>query len=29
MAYAWTNSIGKTDEALALLKAGIDANPAR
>ncbi|KAH9936856.1 Suf-domain-containing protein [Epithele typhae] len=28
MAYAWTNSIGKTDEALALLKAGIDANPA-
>ncbi|KAI1792566.1 Suf-domain-containing protein [Ganoderma leucocontextum] len=28
MAYAWTNSVGKTDEALALLKAGIDANPA-
>ncbi|KAI0922183.1 hypothetical protein AcW1_004043 [Taiwanofungus camphoratus] len=27
MAYAWTNSIGKTEEALALLKAGIDANP--
>ncbi|GBE79055.1 hypothetical protein BKA93DRAFT_785197 [Sparassis latifolia] len=27
MAYAWTNSIGKTDEALALLKAGIEANP--
>ncbi|KAM5540704.1 hypothetical protein V8D89_005735 [Ganoderma adspersum] len=28
MAYAWTNSVGKTEEALALLKAGIDANPA-
>ncbi|KAI1783642.1 hypothetical protein LXA43DRAFT_1130766 [Ganoderma leucocontextum] len=28
MPYAWTNSVGKTDEALALLKAGIDANPA-
>ncbi|KAI0771691.1 hypothetical protein BD413DRAFT_475587 [Trametes elegans] len=27
MAYAWTNSIGKTDEANALLKSGIDANP--
>ncbi|KZT01729.1 Suf-domain-containing protein [Laetiporus sulphureus 93-53] len=27
MAYVWTNSIGKTDEALAILKAGIDANP--
>ncbi|KAH9928857.1 uncharacterized protein B0H18DRAFT_999082 [Fomitopsis serialis] len=27
MAYVWTSSIGKTDEALALLKAGIDANP--
>ncbi|OSD01936.1 Suf-domain-containing protein [Trametes coccinea BRFM310] len=28
MAYAWTNSIGKTDEAIALLKSGIEANPA-
>ncbi|KAI0637539.1 Suf-domain-containing protein [Trametes polyzona] len=27
MAYAWTNSIGKTDEAIALLKSGIEANP--
>ncbi|KAI0734823.1 Suf-domain-containing protein [Fomitopsis betulina] len=27
MAYVWTNSIGKTDEALALLKVGIEANP--
>ncbi|KZT74626.1 Suf-domain-containing protein [Daedalea quercina L-15889] len=26
MAYVWTNSIGKADEALALLKSGIDAN---
>ena len=29
MAYVWTSSIGKTEEALALLKAGIEANPAR
>ena len=29
MAYVWTNSVGKTDEALTLLKAGIEANPAR
>ncbi|KAH9963267.1 hypothetical protein BC827DRAFT_1194505 [Russula dissimulans] len=27
MAYVWTNSIGKTDEAINLLKAGIEANP--
>ncbi|PCH41737.1 hypothetical protein WOLCODRAFT_69750 [Wolfiporia cocos MD-104 SS10] len=27
MAYVYTNSIGKSDEALALLKAGIEANP--
>ncbi|OCH93262.1 Suf-domain-containing protein [Obba rivulosa] len=27
MAYTWTNSIGRTDEAIALLKAGIEANP--
>ncbi|KAI0640581.1 hypothetical protein C8Q79DRAFT_921396 [Trametes meyenii] len=27
MAYAWTNGIGKTDEAVTLLKSGIDANP--
>ncbi|KAI8984849.1 hypothetical protein BD414DRAFT_489442 [Trametes punicea] len=28
MAYAWTNSVGKTEEAITLLKAGIEANPA-
>lgn len=27
MAYTWLNSIGKTDEAIALLKDGIDATP--
>ncbi|KAH9978134.1 hypothetical protein BGW80DRAFT_1285995 [Lactifluus volemus] len=27
MAYVWTNSIGKTEEAINLLKSGIDANP--
>ncbi|EMD30950.1 hypothetical protein CERSUDRAFT_60698, partial [Gelatoporia subvermispora B] len=27
MAYTWTNKIGKTQEAIALLKAGIEANP--
>ncbi|KAI0269339.1 hypothetical protein BC834DRAFT_624205 [Gloeopeniophorella convolvens] len=27
MAYVWTNSIGKADEAMNLLKAGIEANP--
>ncbi|KAI9512750.1 hypothetical protein F5148DRAFT_1161352 [Russula earlei] len=27
MAYVWTNSIGKTEEAINLLKAGIEANP--
>jgi cleavage stimulation factor subunit 3 len=29
MAYVWTNSIGKTEEAINLLKSGIDANPMR
>jgi cleavage stimulation factor subunit 3 len=29
MAYVWTNSIGKTEEAVNLLKAGIEANPMR
>jgi cleavage stimulation factor subunit 3 len=29
MAYVWTNSIGKTEEAVNLLKAGIEANPIR
>lgn len=29
MAYAWTNGIGKTEEANTLLKSGIEANPAR
>lgn len=27
MAYSWTNNVGRTDEALQLLKAGIEANP--
>jgi len=27
MAYTWTNSVGKHDEALAILKAGLEANP--
>ncbi|KAF8650367.1 hypothetical protein AX16_005263 [Volvariella volvacea WC 439] len=27
MAYVWTNSVGKHDEALAILKAGLEANP--
>ncbi|EAU82402.2 mRNA 3'-end-processing protein RNA14 [Coprinopsis cinerea okayama7 len=27
MAYTWTNSVGKTDEALAILKAGMEAVP--
>ncbi|TFY78801.1 hypothetical protein EWM64_g5207 [Hericium alpestre] len=27
MAYVWTNSVGKSDEAINLLKAGIEANP--
>ncbi|EMD41132.1 hypothetical protein CERSUDRAFT_43736 [Gelatoporia subvermispora B] len=27
MAYTWTNNIGRTDEGVALLKAGIEANP--
>jgi cleavage stimulation factor subunit 3 len=29
MAYVWTNSIGKTEEAINLLKSGIEANPMR
>jgi cleavage stimulation factor subunit 3 len=29
MAYNWTNSIGKPDDALVILKAGLDANPTR
>ncbi|EDR13145.1 uncharacterized protein LACBIDRAFT_245406 [Laccaria bicolor S238N-H82] len=27
MAYTWTNSVGKHDEALSILKAGLEANP--
>ncbi|KAL5512152.1 hypothetical protein ACEPAG_3673 [Sanghuangporus baumii] len=27
MAYSWTNSVGRTDEALQILEAGIEANP--
>ena len=29
MAYTWTSSVGKHDEAMAILKAGMEANPAR
>jgi cleavage stimulation factor subunit 3 len=29
MAYSWANTVGKHDEALAFLKAGLEANPAR
>ena len=29
MAYTWTNSIGKYDEAMSILKAGMEANPSR
>lgn len=29
MAYVWTNSVGKHDEAVGILKAGIEANPCR
>ena len=29
MAYTWTNSVGKHDEALSILKAGLEANPSR
>lgn len=29
MAFMWTNSVGKTEEAINLLKSGIDANPSR
>ncbi|KAF9567671.1 Suf-domain-containing protein [Agrocybe pediades] len=28
MAYTWTNSVGKHDEAISILKAGLEANPA-
>jgi cleavage stimulation factor subunit 3 len=29
MAYSWTASIGKNDDALSILKAGLEANPDR
>ncbi|KAJ7707166.1 hypothetical protein B0H16DRAFT_1311703, partial [Mycena metata] len=29
MAYSWTTSVGRKDKGLAILKAGLDANPAR
>ncbi|KAJ7715278.1 hypothetical protein B0H16DRAFT_1806147 [Mycena metata] len=29
MAYSWTTSVGRKDEGLAILKAGLEANPAR
>lgn len=29
MAYTWTNSVGKPEEAMAILKAGMEANPTR
>ena len=29
MAYTWTNSIGKHDEAMSILRAGMEANPSR
>ena len=29
LAFVWTNNAGKTEEAIRILKAGIDANPAR
>ena len=29
MAYTWTNSVGKHDEAMSILKAGMEANPSR
>ena len=29
MAYVWTSSVGKQDEALGILKAGIEANSSR
>jgi cleavage stimulation factor subunit 3 len=29
MAYVWTTSVGKQDEAMNILKAGIEANPSR
>jgi len=29
MAYTWTNGISKKEEAFAILKAGIEANPTR
>ena len=29
MAFTWTNSVGKYDEAMSILKAGMEANPSR
>jgi len=29
MAYTWTSSVGKQEEAISLLKSGLDANPSR
>jgi cleavage stimulation factor subunit 3 len=29
MAFVWTNSVGKTDEALGILRSGMEANPSR
>lgn len=29
MAYTWTNSVGKYDEAMSILRAGLEANPTR
>jgi hypothetical protein len=29
LAFVWTNNAGKTEEAIRILKAGIEANPAR
>ena len=29
LAFVWTNNAGKTDEAIRILKAGLEANPAR
>jgi cleavage stimulation factor subunit 3 len=29
MAYTWTNSVGKHDEAMSILRAGMEANPRR
>ena len=29
MAYTWTSSVGRQDEAMSILKAGIEANPTK